>query len=88
MPGDGEVRVAGHQELEVVVPRPGLQLLDGIGADGDEDDVLAVVEDLRVLITVRVHLDRSAACPCPEEEGEDHGLAGVVAEADCSASTP
>src|SRR5690606_20709048 len=45
-------------------------------------DVAAGVEELRVLITVRVHLNRSATCPGAEEERQDDGLPLVIAEPD------
>ena len=74
------VGVAGEEERELLVASPGGQLLDGVGADGDEDDVAAGVEGLSVLIPVRSHLDRSTASSRAEEEGEHDGLALEVAE--------
>ena len=53
----------------------------GVDADADHDDLLSVVEERGVLITVRLHLDRSALGPRLGEEGEDDRLAAEVAEA-------
>src|SRR5439155_12640966 len=53
--------------------------------DGDEHDAAAVPEQLRVLITVRVHLDGSALGASLEEEGEDDCFAPEVGELDGAA---
>ena len=51
-----------------------------IDADANDGDFAAVVEERGVLITVRLHLDRSALGPRLIEEGEYDGLAAVVRE--------
>ena len=79
---DGEVEVAGHEELELVVLGPAGECFDWIGTDGDQDYVLTAVENLRVLITVRVHLNRSATRSCSEEEGQHDRLPLEIAELD------
>src|SRR5207302_2574749 len=52
--------VAREHILELVVPGPRAERIGGIHADGDEHHVAAVVKELCVLITVRMHLNRSA----------------------------
>src|SRR5262249_46222182 len=52
------------------------------GADGDENHASAVLEERRVLITVRVHLDRSALGPGLIEEREYDRLSLEVGETD------
>src|SRR6185503_6949627 len=54
----------------------------GVGTDADHDDFLSVVEELGVLITVLLHLNRSALGPCLREEGDHDRLAAIVAELD------
>jgi len=57
---DRATRVACEQERELVVLGPRRERLDRVRADPDQHHVAAVVKQLCVLITVRMHLDRSA----------------------------
>jgi hypothetical protein len=52
-----------------------------VDADADHDDLLSGIEERGVLITVRLHLDRSAFCSCLWEKGEDDDLAAEIREA-------
>src|SRR6185503_18806358 len=80
--GDGLVRIARENDREARVMRPvGLRGI-GVGTDADHDDFLSVVEELGVLITVLLHLNRSALGPCLREEGDHDRLAAIVAELD------
>src|SRR5204863_492084 len=72
--------IAGKHERILSVTRPGGERGVGISADGDEDYVVAVFEKLCVLITVRIHLDRSAFGARLVEEREDDGFPLVIAE--------
>src|SRR5260221_278022 len=75
------VRIAAIQYRRLLIPGPCGQRRIGIHADTEDHDVASVVEELGVLITVRLHLNRSALCPRLEEECEDDGLAPIVREA-------
>src|SRR5262245_41178871 len=77
---DGRSRITREQERILGVARPRGERGIDIGADGDENDVLAVFEELCVLITVRIHLDRSATRSRFEEEREHDRLPLEVAE--------
>src|SRR5439155_23367119 len=76
--------VAREQILELVVPRPRGERVGGIHADGDEDYIAAVVKQLCVLITVRMHLNRSALGSRLIEEGEDDRFPLEIAQVDRS----
>src|ERR1035437_7880706 len=79
-----DLRVGGAREEDRGgrIPRP--VELHGVvvGADADDGHSLAVVEDRGVLITVRLHLNRSAFCPRLWKEGEHDGLAAEIGEVD------
>src|SRR2546430_11892756 len=72
-------RVARKQERELVVLGPRRERLDRVRADPDEDHAAPVVKQLCVLITVRMHLDRSALGSRLVEEGEDDRFALEIA---------
>src|SRR2546422_3178123 len=74
--------VAREQILELVVPSPRGECVGGVHADGDEHPVAAVVEQLCVLITVRMHLNRSALGSRLIEEGENDRFPFEIAEVD------
>src|SRR6476661_2050730 len=74
-------RVAGEEHRELCVAGPAELRGIRVDADTDHGDVPAVVEERGVLITVRLHLNRSALCPCLVEEGDHHRLSTVVGEA-------
>jgi len=76
----GRTRIAGKQEGKLIVLCPGMLCLGGIGADPDENDVAATAEKTGVLITVRMHLNRSATRPHSEEKREHYRFAAIVAE--------
>src|ERR1044071_3149040 len=85
----GAVRLPGHasgvareQERELVITGPCGEGVRGVHADGDEHDVASVVEELCVLITVRMHLDRSALGARLVEEREYDGLPPEIAQVD------
>ena len=77
---DCAASVAGEYDREVGFSCPVRVRGVRIDADTDHGDLAAVVKERGVLITVRLHLDRSAFGPRLVEEGEDDGLAPVVAE--------
>ena len=71
-------RVTGKQELELIVPGPLVKSLSFIRADAYEDNVLAAAKQTCVLITVRLHLNRSARRPDSVKKGEYNGFAPEV----------
>src|SRR5205814_5848844 len=75
-------RVAREDYREVLIPRPGRERGVGIDADPDDSDVAAVVEERGVLITVRLHLDRSALGPRLEKKREDNSASAIIREPD------
>ena len=58
--GDCAGGVAGEEDGEVSLLGPRGKFVDAVGADGDGDDPVAIVEDRGVLIPVRLMLDGSA----------------------------
>src|SRR5439155_11024136 len=79
-PAHGGIGVAREQERKLGVARPRLLRGVDVGADRDEYDVVATLEQLRVLITVRVHLNRSAPCSRLIEEREHDRLPLEITE--------
>src|SRR5512143_409849 len=76
------IGIAGEQVRKSGLTRPiGLGGI-GVDADADHDHLFPVVEERGVLITVRLHLNRSATCSRFWEKREYHGLASIVAELD------
>src|SRR6478672_8053070 len=70
--------IAREHHRKIFIARPGCQRCIRIDADADDGYVAAVVEERGVLITVRLHLDRSAFGPRLKEEGQDYGAAAIV----------
>jgi len=74
--------VAREENGEILVTRPRCERGVGVDADSDYLDIAAVIEERGVLITVRLHLNRSAFCSRLVEKGEDDGAPTVVGESD------
>src|SRR3981081_2982724 len=72
--------VAGEHDRKVLLAGPRCQCGVGIDAYSDYRDVAAVVEERGVLITVRLHLDRSAFGSRLIKECEYHCAATEVRE--------
>lgn len=79
---DLRTRVAGEENGEVLIPRPGRECSVGIHTDAQDDDFASVVEERGVLITVRLHLNRSAFRSRLIKEREDYGTATIVRKSD------
>src|ERR1051326_2073744 len=77
---DHRTEIAQEGDGVSLVPGPGR--LGGIRIRADREDlhVVAGAEELRVLITVRVHLNRSALGPGLVEERQHHGLPPQILE--------
>src|SRR5690348_16819553 len=74
--------VTGEQDRRLQLARPRGEGGVGVNAHGEHDHTTSVIEEPGVLITVRLHLDRSALGPRPVEEGEHDGLAAKIGEVD------
>ena len=79
---DLRTRVAGEENGEVLIPRPGRECSVGIHTDAQDDDCASVVEERGVLITVRLHLDGSAFCSRLIEESENYRAPAKVRKFD------
>ena len=75
---DSSTRIAGEEHGEILVVRPRRERGVRIYADAEDDDVPAIVEERGVLITVRLHLNRSAFGSRLIKEREDDGPPTVV----------
>src|SRR5215207_1588963 len=78
LPAHSLADVAPEEDRCLKVACPGCESGVGVYAHGEDDDVAAIVEKLGVLITVRLHLDRSALGPCLVEETEHDGLSTEI----------
>src|SRR5262245_46606803 len=67
-------RIGQECEWEVRVFGPGSQRGCRVRADREQNNISPTLEQRRVLITVRVHLDGSAFGPRLVKEGKHHGL--------------
>src|SRR5690242_13945917 len=74
-------RVAAEEDGEARFACPVREHRIWIDAHTEDDNLLSVVEERGVLITVRLHLDRSAFRPRLEEEREHYSLTPIVREA-------
>src|SRR5690242_5510929 len=71
-------RITGEYNRKILVACPGGERGIRIDADADDGYVAAVVEERGVLITVRLHLDRSAFGPRLEKESEYDGSTTII----------
>src|SRR5215207_3055642 len=73
--------VAAEEDRCLKVARPRCEGSIRVHAHGEDHDVATTAEELGVLITVRLHLHRSALGPCLVEEAEHDRLATKVGQA-------
>ena len=79
---DPDAKVVKLYDVKYPLLNAAKRVLFVVGADADDGHSLAVVENRGVLITVRLHLNRSAFCPRLWKEGKHDGLAAEIGEVD------
>ena len=60
--------IATEQALVAEILRPGMKIVGRIVRNANQNYLLSIVEQARVLVTVRRKLDCSTTRPCAEEE--------------------